>query len=746
MLTGKQLKDQLIRILVLMTLTSAGLALGPLAERGLILVAGVSALMALFWPTSRCLFLPLMLISLLAASLGLVIHLAQDHFHYAYVWLYSAPELPLYLKISNFWGGEEGTLLLLALLAAVFGVVLCRHGGWGGTGALLLAGVFSAGALYWHPFSLTTAEQLAHAPYQGMNAHLTEFWMAIHPPLIFLTYMLLVAPFGAAVEALVRGTGQWARITRTYGRLAWLVLSLGLASGMWWAYGDYFYGQIWHWDPVQTATFVVWCLLTGLLHGLRLYHPERRYARLLPFLSLLTAAACLSSMLVTRNGLLISSHRYLGETSIAILAGLSLVLVLTAFVSLALSCRRTLPANGTKTSEARLMITLSIYGFFLLALIGCYFLGEAYLRALWDVPKDKPPLFFKFIASVSPPDLVALLKEQHKKWAPDLFALNDGLLIPAIAGALIGGHRFLPAWSRHVRWGISLGVIFLMILMAEYVRPLEYFYDASGTSSVHTRRNFYELNMLLVGVVYFCLACLVYAAPIGVNRRNLRAYYGYVAPVGLIHMGMMIALFSALCATILDSTSKTQVSFPQAFHTPVRLPGGYLLDIAPPQYSTKPDGIYIPGGGQSLRALTNVRLSLSTADRELRLLGAGQTLYRDERRAFNDDNMPIRQYCEMMDYRFARLSRGPEHILAPYIYRGPSYDLQVWLPSVDAYGDSPPAAVSHETAKATYTIVIRKYPMMTWLWLGLALSLVAGIVYCVVAWIPRSASNGSIRS
>ena len=54
-----------------------------------------------------------------AATLALVLHLAGNAFGHRYAWLYSAPELPLYLKIANLWGGEEGTLLLMATLLAL---------------------------------------------------------------------------------------------------------------------------------------------------------------------------------------------------------------------------------------------------------------------------------------------------------------------------------------------------------------------------------------------------------------------------------------------------------------------------------------------------------------------------------------------------------------------------------------------------------------------------------------------------
>ena len=59
------------------------------------------------------------LVLLGAATLALVLHLAGDDFGYRYAWLYSAAELPLYLKVANLWGGEEGTLLLMATLLAL---------------------------------------------------------------------------------------------------------------------------------------------------------------------------------------------------------------------------------------------------------------------------------------------------------------------------------------------------------------------------------------------------------------------------------------------------------------------------------------------------------------------------------------------------------------------------------------------------------------------------------------------------
>lgn len=688
--------------------------------------------MAFLFPARRNVMLRGVFLILMTLSMSLLYHLGRDHFHYAYVWLYSAPDLALYLKFANLWGGEEGTLLFLALVLSLFAVRMNRQPGWVGPGVMVMLVPFLIGLLIWHPFQQTTAAQLAQVPYQGMNAHLTKFWMAIHPPLIFITYLLLLVPAGAAVEALVRGTGPWKSLAISYYRKAWVVMSAGLISGMWWAYEDYFYGQFWHWDPVQTAAFVVWCFLTATLHGLRMYQLQGAHARSLPFLSLITAAAAIGSMLVTRNGELVSSHRYLGETSIMLLMFISGALLCVALGALAMSFRR--PANSGRMSESRLMIHLAIWGFFLIGLMGCYVLGEAYWRAVMDTPKDKPPIFFALIANVSSADLVALLKEQHLRWTVDNFTMNQILVPVVFLIALIGGHRFLPLRRRGHCLFLTLLAAVLSWVLAEYGQPLQNFYDGTGVTSGETRRNFYQLNMLLGAVVYFSIASLLYALPIGMKRGKERAYFTYIAPVGVIHMGVMVGLFAALCAMILDSQRVVKVTFPEAYERPLVISDHHQIEISRPLKRSAGTGAYSASGEGAFQAVTGVKLLLKEAG-GVRLLQQGQTLYQDDRRAVGDVAGAIRQYCEAADYRFARASRaedGKSHMLNPFIYRGGAYDLQVWLPAINYLAVQ--EGQGSGSSSPEYNILIKKFPLMMWLWIGLTLSLLAGIYY---AWFAK---------
>ncbi|MCF6751901.1 hypothetical protein L3X16_04390 [Pseudomonas stutzeri] len=66
-------------------------------------------------------------------------HLLAEHFQLRYVLFYSSAALPAYLKLSNLWGGDEGTLLLLATLCMNLALHRAVLPGWAGCGKALVA-------------------------------------------------------------------------------------------------------------------------------------------------------------------------------------------------------------------------------------------------------------------------------------------------------------------------------------------------------------------------------------------------------------------------------------------------------------------------------------------------------------------------------------------------------------------------------------------------------------------------------
>ncbi|MBQ1556617.1 MAG: cytochrome c biogenesis protein CcsA, partial [Pseudomonas sp.] len=198
---------------------------------------------------------------LLGLCAALLLALLLDRFDIRYVWLYSSDTLPYYLKLANFWGGDEGTILLLAALFMPAAFRYAERAGLEGCSNGLIAAWYVATAAWLGPFTATPLEWLEAKQSQGMNAHLQTIWMALHAPLILAAYAWALAPAGAAIQALAGKSSVYATQAAIYGRRSWLVLTAGIGFGMIWALEDFTFGQLWHWDPVQTSAFIIWALL-----------------------------------------------------------------------------------------------------------------------------------------------------------------------------------------------------------------------------------------------------------------------------------------------------------------------------------------------------------------------------------------------------------------------------------------------------------------------------------------------------
>ncbi len=89
----------------------------------------------------------------------------------------------------------------------------------------------------------------------------------------------------------------------------------------------------------------------------------------------------------------------------------------------------------------------------------------------------------------------------------------------------------------------------------------------------------------------------------------------------------------------------------------------------------------------------------------------------------------MRELCRVLDYRYARFVDDGTSRLDPFIHRGWLRDVQVWLPPsgfVEAGGASAPR-------EADLLVVVRIFPLMSWLWVGLALVVIAALVLTVDA-------------
>src|SRR5207237_8027162 len=89
------------------------------------------------------------------------------------------------------------------------------------------------------PFTRLAADQIP-GDGNGPNPLLQNHpLMALHPPLLYLGYVLTSVPFAYAIAALILGEGgdRWLVATRRFARVSWALLGVGIVAGAVWSYG-----------------------------------------------------------------------------------------------------------------------------------------------------------------------------------------------------------------------------------------------------------------------------------------------------------------------------------------------------------------------------------------------------------------------------------------------------------------------------------------------------------------------------
>ncbi|MGE8437373.1 MAG: cytochrome c biogenesis protein CcsA [Pseudomonas palmensis] len=677
----------------------------------LVLIAGLVVLGAVRARLRQILW-RLALVGLCAACLSLVMHLLADHFQLRYIWLYSSATLPAYLKVANLWGGDEGTVLLLATLCMGIGVRNAALPGWAGCANALVAAWYTLTAAGLGPFTATPADWLAAQASQGMNAHLQTIWMAFHAPLIIAAYAWAIAPAGAALDALARTGDAYGALACTYGRRAWLVLTAGIGMGMVWALEDFTFGQLWHWDPVQTAAFAVWAMLGAVLHGARRWRPQGRHWRALPLFSLLTAALACIAMSVTRSEVLASSHRYIGTTSwlghLALAGG---ILGLMLWFAWRAFRRPAAQARPVRRSASDWGLDMSMWLFAVAALLAVGQLLSAHVGqwlALEKASELKP--FFETLAVWASAEELAGLRRAFDHWDVDGHALGKWLMPVIGLLGLLGGWVFLRR-SLPARYAglITLGMALWVALTAWRGAWLTSRYTGEGVLSQRIVQVLPWLDAALLAGMFLLLACLAWGMRVLWRSRRLGTLR-HTAPLALIHGGAMVALAGGLLATALNTYMPINIapaSSPQAWH---RVADQLQVRVLPVSSQQNFSGY---------QAVAQVQLR--SDDQVI----AGHALFQDRRALPPAYQGPVRQLCEILDYRYARHVGDPGYVLHPFIVRGWAQDLQVWVPASPRLMTAAGGLDGGDAIQGV--IVVRRYPFVSLVWLGL-LAMVLGML------------------
>lgn len=254
---------------------------------------------------------------LLAAAI-LWYGLLADRFELVYVWNHSERALPLFYKFSAFWGGQAGSLLFWTLLLSAYSVVAALN--FRRRQALLMPYVnavllaTSAFFLVLLVFSANPFERVSFVPPdgQGLNPLLQNYWMVIHPVMLYLGWVGLTVPFAFAVAALASKKlgNEWVRIVRRWTLVPWMFLSAGILMGSQWAYMELGWGGYWAWDPVENASFLPWLTATAFLHSIIVQERRGILKVWNVVLIWLTYVLVILGTFTTRSGILESVHSF----------------------------------------------------------------------------------------------------------------------------------------------------------------------------------------------------------------------------------------------------------------------------------------------------------------------------------------------------------------------------------------------------------------------------------------------------
>ncbi|MEY3432083.1 MAG: cytochrome c biosis protein CcsA [Bacteroidota bacterium] len=283
-------------------------------------------------------------LSVLAVFFTLYLIIYNHYFEYKYAHQHSKRSLDMQYLLSCFWEGQEGSFMLWAFWNAVLGLFLIR---WSKKweypvmSVMSMIQVFLASFLIGiylfdlrigtNPFVLMRNE-FPDAPIfqdpdylskyltdgNGLNVLLQNYWMVIHPPVLFLGFASAAVPYAYAIAGLwKKDHAGWVRPVMPWALFSAGILGLGIMMGAAWAYESLTFGGYWAWDPVENASMVPWLLLVAGIHTLLIFQSTGHSLKASYLFIGLSYLLVLYSTFLTRTGVLgdTSVHSFTGEGS-----------------------------------------------------------------------------------------------------------------------------------------------------------------------------------------------------------------------------------------------------------------------------------------------------------------------------------------------------------------------------------------------------------------------------------------------
>nr|WP_298134251.1 heme lyase CcmF/NrfE family subunit [uncultured Pseudoxanthomonas sp.] len=386
------------------------------------------------------------------AFIALTVAFVKQDFSVKYVADNSNSLLPMVYRYTAVWGSHEGSLLLWALVLAIWtgavalfsrrlpDVVMAR--------VLGVMGVVAIGFLAFLIFTSNPFVRLLPSPGEGrdLNPLLQDPGMIIHPPLLYVGYVGFVVPFAFAIAALLDGhvDARWLRWTRPWTNIAWGFLTLGIALGSWWAYYELGWGGWWFWDPVENASFMPWLVGAALIHSQAVTEKRGAFRGWTLLLAIAAFSLSLLGTFLVRSGVITSVHAFAADPTRGVFILIFLGLVIGSSLLLyALRAPQLADGEAEKSyfaasSRETLLLAnnLLLTAACAMVLLGTLYPLIADALNLGKISVGPPYFSLLFIVLMAP--LVALVPfGPITKWQRDNLAKPFAMLLPWAGLALV---------------------------------------------------------------------------------------------------------------------------------------------------------------------------------------------------------------------------------------------------------------------------------------------------------------------
>ena len=491
---------------------------------------------------------------------------SHHYFEYMYAYKHASKELESKFLLACIWEGQEGSFLLWTIWHSLLGFFIIVKSkkplfeSWEApvmtviSLAQLFLGLMILGIYVFDirigssPFTLTRNEiegpifsQPNYLSFLkdgvGLNVLLRNYWMVIHPPVLFLGFASTIIPFAFAYAGIqTKRFGDWVKPVLPFALFSACVLGVGIMMGGKWAYESLSFGGYWAWDPVENASLVPWLILIAGLHTMVIYKATGHSLRASYLFAILSFVFVLYSTYLTRTGILgdTSVHAFTEKDEIM---KLMLILFLATFgvtmLSLFFISYKKIPAihKEEQTNSREFWMFIGSIVFF--------------LSALFISAKTSVPVYNKiFGTKIAPPE------------DPEFSYNKVMVLVAFIIGLLTAVTQYLKyknTPAKYVLKNIALPTFIAAIITA----LLAVFYPIT----------YYKQGPGFLGAIYVALFAGIYAVIanaayiwVGLNGKLK------VAGASIAHLGFAVMLVGMLISSgnkkIISDNTVTGINIP----------------------------------------------------------------------------------------------------------------------------------------------------------------------------------------